>query len=237
MTVFEPEGGILCLVTDRGRCGLESEQARIDAVVAQVTEAAGAGIDLVQVRERGLAAAALAELVERCIRSVRGRRTRIVVNDRLDVALATRADGVHLPGDSLDPARVRALAPEGFVIGCSVHDRHEAIAAQATSAVDYLVFGTVFPSASKPVGHVCAGADALDRVAGAVRIPVLGIGGIDSETLPTVAATGAAGVAAIDFFAGRRRGAVGPGAVAAAVALARRVYEREPVRSGAIEWS
>ncbi len=208
-----------------------------DAVVAQVGEAARSGVDLVQVREGSLPPAALAELVGRCLQVARGSRTRVVVNDRLDVALAVAADGVHLRGDSLDPARVRSLVPAGFLVGRSVHDRQEALDMEAASSIDYLMFGTVFPTASKPPGHVCAGADELDRVARAVRIPVLGIGGIGARTLPAVVGTGAAGFAAIDFFAGRDPDAEMPRSVSAAVALARRAYEREPMRSGAGTWS
>jgi thiamine-phosphate pyrophosphorylase len=85
-----------------------------------------AGVDLVQVREPALPARDLAELVARAVEWKRGATTKIVVNDRFDVALAAGADGVHLGGRSLPAAHVRATAPRGFLVGCSVHGPDEA---------------------------------------------------------------------------------------------------------------
>src|ERR1041384_2578386 len=97
----------ICLVTDRRR----------RSPLEQAAEAADAGIDIIQVRERDLETAELGSLVTRIVRIPRGSATRVVVNDRLDVALAGEADGVHLRADSIPPSRARSIAPRPFLIG------------------------------------------------------------------------------------------------------------------------
>ncbi len=182
------------MITDRRRF------AGDDDLVQRVASAAIAGVDLVQVRERDMEARDLSRLVERCLAAVRTTRTRILVNDRLDVALAVGAHGVHLRSDSMPASRARALAPIGFLIGRSVHSVAEAVAACAGGGLDYLLFGAVFATASKP-GYTPAGVQALAEVAAAVSIPVLGVGGMSRETAPQLAGTGCAGFAAIGWFA------------------------------------
>jgi len=169
------------------------------ALIDRVRAAARAGVHLVQVRERDLDGAALTRLVSACVDAVRGTRTRIVVNDRLDVALAADAHGVHLRGDSFAASRVRAAAPPRFLIGRSVHSVEDAVAATERGALDYLIFGTVFGSSSKP-GREPAGLAGLAAVAATTPLPVLGIGGITVERIAGVMAAGAAGVAAISMF-------------------------------------
>ncbi len=187
---------VLCLITDRRRFGPAWQQP----LVEQVGAAAGAGIDLVQVREPDLAGAALLSLVRDCLDAVGGTRTRVVVNDRLDVAMAAGAHGVHLRADSMPAEHVRRVTGRPFLVGRSVHAVDEATAVSESGAVDYLLFGTVFESASKP-GRAPAGLTELERVAQAVRIPVLGVGGVNLERLAAVGRTGAAGWAGIGLFA------------------------------------
>ena len=163
-------------------------------------EAACAGVDLIHIRERDLEDRELVALARDAVRVVRGTAARVVVNDRFDVALAAEAAGVHLRADSPAAARVRSVAPAGFIVGRSVHDEEEAAALAAAGGCDYLTFGTVFTSASKPAGHQPAGLAALRRVCAGVRLPVVAIGGISVERAAAVAAAGAAGVAAISLF-------------------------------------
>jgi thiamine-phosphate pyrophosphorylase len=139
-------------------------------------------------------------LVHACVQAVRGTPARIIVNDRVDVALAAGAHGVHLRADSMPAARVRALTPAGFVVGRSVHAADEAARAEHDGGLDYLVFGTVFASPSKP-GQPPAGTGTLAEVVRATRLPVLAVGGITTSTFEAVARTGAAGFAAIGLFA------------------------------------
>ena len=186
---------ILCLITDRRRLGASWEEA----LVTRVRTAATAGVDLVQVRERDLDGGPMTRLVAACVEAVRGTSARVLVNDRVDVALAAGAHGVHLRGDSFPASRVAARAPSGFLIGRSVHSTDEAVAAAEAGALNYLIFGTVFDSSSKP-GRPAAGLRELSRVASATRIPVLAIGGITARNVAEVMAAGAAGAAAISMF-------------------------------------
>lgn len=182
------------MITDRRRFAAE------DALVRRVAAVAAAGVNLVQVRERDMEARDLSRLVTRCVTAVRNTRTRILVNDRLDVALTSGAHGVHLRGDSMPASRARALAPIGFLIGRSVHTVAEAVTAHAEGGLDYLLFGAVFATASKP-GQPPAGVQPLADVVGATPLPVLAVGGISSDTAPQLAGAGCAGFAAIGWFA------------------------------------
>lgn len=189
---------ILCLVTDRRRLGAALGLAAgewLDALRAQVVAAATAGIDLVQVREPDLDAAALARLVSVLVADTRHTSTRVLVNDRLDVALAAGASGVHLKERSFSVSAARRLAPAGFMVGRSVH--HAEIAADMA---DYLVAGTVLPTESKPSATCLGWAGLVEVVRAAGATPVLAIGGIDLPSIPFVAASGAAGLAAIGAF-------------------------------------
>ena len=189
---------IVCMITDRRRVTGGDE-----GLVQRVASAAAEGVDLVQVRERDMEARDLGRLVSRCLEAVRGTRTRILVNDRLDVALTTGAHGVHLRGDSIAASRARALAPIGFLIGRSVHSMSEAVSVCADGGLDYLLFGTVFATGSKP-GRTPAGVTALTAVSSAVTVPVLAVGGVTRDTLPQLAGTACAGFAAIGWFADAR---------------------------------
>jgi thiamine-phosphate diphosphorylase len=192
----------VCLVTDRSRLPPPTDPAAplpaLGPLADRLVLAGEAGIDLLQVREPDLSAGELIGLV-RDVRGRLGEASRIVVNERVDVALAAGADGVHLKSDSIPTLLVRRQVPAGFLVGRSAHTVDEARVA-ADEGADYVIFGTVFPSGSKPRGHRTAGLDALAAAAAAVRIPVLAIGGISLNTVAAAAEAGAAGVAAIGLF-------------------------------------
>jgi thiamine-phosphate diphosphorylase len=155
----------------------------------------------VQVRERDLPGRELVALVRALVALADGSPTRILVNDRLDLAIAAGAAGVHLRGDSIAPAKVRTVTPPGFVIGRSVHDADEA--RRLDGDVDYFIAGPVWPTPSKPTGpvaHALLGTHGLAAVVAAARVPVLAIGGVTLDRIAQVAATGAAGIAAIGLF-------------------------------------
>ena len=187
---------VICLVTDRQRLAGGTEAALLE----QITAAARAGVHLVQVRERDLESRALTRTVAAAVAAARGSSTRILVNDRLDVALAAGAQGVHLRSDSMPASRARRIAPAGFVIGRSVHSRAEAEEATAGGGLDYLMLGTVFDTPSKP-GVTGSGLETLAEIARATALPVLAIGGMAVFRLAEVAAAGAAGFAGIGLFA------------------------------------
>lgn len=173
------------------------EGVAVRCLLAQVRHACEAGVDLVQVRERDLDAAALRELVAKILVAARGCGTRVVVNDRLDVAMACGAHGVHLRGDSIPVAAVRRIAPSPFMVGRSVHGVGELAAAEGA---DYLIAGTVFASTSKTDGHPLLGVDGLRAIADAASAPVFAIGGITLDRIGDAAAAGARGAAAIGLF-------------------------------------
>jgi thiamine-phosphate pyrophosphorylase len=166
----------------------------------QIGYAVEAGVDVLQIREHDIAARQLLSLVVDTVRIVRRRNSgcRVVVNDRLDVALAAGADGVHLRGDSPAPHIVRRNTPPGFIIGRSVHSLDEASA--VARAVDYLIAGTVWPTPSKKGEAPLLGVAGLAAIARAVDVPVLAVGGVTLERLSDVARQGAAGIAAIGLF-------------------------------------
>lgn len=206
----------LTLVTD---CRRACPDARTDR--ALVTEALGwlshaidAGVDAIQIREHNLAAATLRDLTHEVVAAVHGTATRVIVNDRADVALVAGAHGVHLRDDGWPADRVRQLAAHGasrpafagrWIVGRSVHAGGPWPGA---TSLDYVIFGAVFGSAGKPA----RGVDALRAVVDSSPVPVLAIGGVTVETAPACLEAGASGVAAVGLFlpAGQAPGALGP---------------------------
>jgi len=198
------ERPILCLVTDRRRLTggdgtFETGRVRLAQLARDAVDAA---IDLIQVRERDLETARLVELVSDLVEIARGSTTRIIVNDRVDVALACGAGGVHLRSDSIAPASyvgsdLSRAAPD-FLVGRSVHRLAEAV--EHAPAVDYVIAGTMFPTVSKPGPDRLLGERGLREMAAAVRVPILAIGGVTVEQVPAIAASGAAGIAGISLF-------------------------------------
>jgi thiamine-phosphate pyrophosphorylase len=185
---------VLCLITDRRRLGTAWRTLMVDRVAAAARE----GVHLIQLRERDLDGGPLLHLTADCVAAVRGTRTRVVVNDRLDVALAAGAHGVHLRADSFAAAAVRRVAPRPFLVGRSIHSVEEAVAADR-NALDYLIFGTVFETSSKP-GRAAAGLQRLSDATAATALPVLAVGGVTRERLGDVIAAGASGGAGISLF-------------------------------------
>jgi thiamine-phosphate pyrophosphorylase len=196
---FRSKRPVLCLVTDRRRLiGTDNCDTSCERLIELTREAVDAGIDMIQIRERGLESAALVDLVATIVEIAKGSPTRVVVNDRLDIAVAGGAGGVHLRADSIAARAARSIVPAGFVVGRSVHDAVEA--ASEAAGTDYLIAGTVFPTPSKPIGQQLLGTNGLTQVVRAVRVPVLAIGGITIDRADQVAATGSAGIAAISLF-------------------------------------
>lgn len=173
------------LVTDRARC------ADLPAAVEAAIEG---GVNVVQLRERDLPAGELLALARR-LRGICGHRALLIVNDRMDVALLSGADGVHLGAAGLPVAAVRGLLPPSFLVGRSIHSVNEARQAELDGA-DYVIAGTIFPSTSHPDVSP-AGVELLTNLKARLTIPVVAIGGITAENAEQCRAAGAAGVAAI----------------------------------------
>lgn len=153
------------------------------------------GIDCVQLREKGGPALHLFETAQALVPETRRAGARLLINDRVDVALAASADGVHLAGKSLPPEVARELLQPGMLLGVSVHGLEEARAAVAAGA-DYVTFGHVYPTSSKP-GLPPRGIRQLASLVESLDVPVLAIGGIEPTNVREALATGAAGIAVI----------------------------------------
>jgi thiamine-phosphate pyrophosphorylase len=193
---------ILCYVTDRrGLAGVHGGDSEV-ALAAAIRLAAAAGVDIIQIREKDLEARALAECVRGAVAAARGSATKIIVNDRLDVALATGASGVHLGEASLPLAAVvgwRAAANAKMTIGVSCHSLESCLAAEREGA-DYILFGPIFATPSKQSFGPPQGLERLERICEIVRLPVLAIGGVTELNVESCFAAGVAGIAAIRLF-------------------------------------
>jgi thiamine-phosphate pyrophosphorylase len=185
----------LCYITDR-------RQLRSVSLAAIVRESVRAGVDLVQVREKDLTGLKLIGLVEEVLSAAREPGLGgacVVVNDRVDVALAVGANGAHLATQSMPARVVRRLVPRGFVMGASCHSLDEAIAAES-GGVDYLVLGPVFETPSKLGYGPPLGLETLRNVTSRIRVPVLALGGITVERVRSCLEAGASGIAGIRIF-------------------------------------
>ena len=173
------------------------DDPQFSEILRLVRAAADADVPLFQIREKSLHARVLYELVARAAKITRGSTTRLLVNDRSDIARAAGADGVHLTTQSLPVEVVRSLFGADFLIGVSTHSLDEARAARAGGA-DFVVFGPVFETESKRAYGEPQG---LSKLAEVVRelseFPVVAIGGITLDNIDECFQAGARGIAAI----------------------------------------
>jgi thiamine-phosphate pyrophosphorylase len=185
-------------ITDRRRLTARGALDEGIAVVAFVVALAEAGVDAVQVRERDWPDGRLLEVARSARRAVAGSRCRVFVNERAHVAVAAGAHGVHVRGDGMPVARVRRAWPEGLLIGRSMHVGDAPADAQGA---DVVMFGTVFPSASKGPDAPVVGVTALADWTGQPGMPpVVAVGGIEAQRCESVRRAGASGVAGIELF-------------------------------------
>jgi len=204
-------GAAICFVTDRAATGGRP-------LVEVAAAAIAAGVARVQVREKDLDGGPLLRLVRDIQEAAKAAgRCQVIVNDRLDVALAARAAGVHLPAEGLPIGAVRARASRRFLIGRSVHSLAEAQKARKEGA-DYLILGPIFPTPSKAAFGEPLGLDTLRRVIDAVPLPIWAIGGINGSTAAGLRGVPIAGVCAISAIAAAPEPAAGVRAIAAALA-------------------
>jgi thiamine-phosphate pyrophosphorylase len=203
---------LLCYVTDRRSLPGVAPEAWFSALIQKIEQVASAGVDWVQIREKDLSARELAVLTRKILWSTaassKRRGVRILVNDRLDVALAEHADGVHLGEKSLPVQEAKRLvqssslqgsASGDFLFGVSCHSLEAAQVAESFGA-NYIFFGPVFATPSKAAFGAPQGLDRLAEVCRAVAIPVIAIGGITLQNAASCIHAGAAGLAAIRLF-------------------------------------
>jgi thiamine-phosphate pyrophosphorylase len=175
----------------------QSPELPPDRLLAAIARASAGGVDYIQVREKAMDARALARWVREVMAAAGG--AKVLVNTRVDVALACGAAGAHLPGGAPPPALWTRIAPPDFVFSVACHSVPEAAAAEREGA-SLIVFAPVFDPRSKPASGAPAGLARLSEVCQAVRIPVLALGGITAERIGPCLGAGAAGFAAISYF-------------------------------------
>jgi thiamine-phosphate pyrophosphorylase len=204
-----PRAPILCYVTDRKGLA-SSDDDQVEALLKRVATAAAAGVDWIQIREKDFSGKQLSSLSRAAVAQIKqinernGAQTRIIVNDRLDVALSEYTRGVHLGEQSLPvrdvckwlAAKSDIAERDKFLVGVSCHSV-QAAASAARDGADYIFFGPVFATPSKASFGAPQGVQRLAEVCSAVSIPVLAIGGITLDNAGDCFAVGAAGIAAI----------------------------------------
>ncbi len=181
---------------------ITDEQLAAPRSVEEVVEMALAGgARTIQLRAKGSAPGSVLETADRLRTVTRRAGALLFVNDRLDIALAAAADGVHLGPDDVPLAAARRVVPPDFLVGWSTDDPMKARRAELEGA-DYIGCGSVYATRTKDVGEEAIGLDRLDEVARAVSIPVVGIGGITPARATEVRSTAAAGVAVVSAVMG-----------------------------------
>jgi thiamine-phosphate pyrophosphorylase len=173
-------------------------------LLQQASAAVTAGIQLIQIREKQLTARVLFELTARVVVIARGSSTRVLVNDRADIAASAGADGVHLTTRSLTPEVIRKMFGANFLIGASTHSLTEARAACREGA-DFAVFGPIFPSPSPSPskgkhGPALGVAPLIETMRELAPFPLLALGGISIENVNECLSAGASGIAGITLF-------------------------------------
>ena len=184
----------LIVITDRAAAHPKDSTEVVEAAL-------DAGAPAIQLRDKERSARELLPVARELRMRSHAYGALFFVNDRLDVALAAGADGAHLGPDDLPIAAARRIVPRGFLLGYSTDDPEEAMQAEADGA-DYLGCGTIWTTSSKGNAGDAIGPAGLARVAGAVSIPVVGIGGVTRARLSALQGTGAAGVAVIGDIMG-----------------------------------
>ena len=155
---------------------------------------------MVQVREKDLGALKILEIARDVLLEARRKDVEVYINARFDLAVAARADGVHLPAEGLPPADVRRSAPAGMKIGVSTHSMEEACAAESAGA-NFITFGPIFDTPSKRRYGLPVGLKALRDVLALVRLPVFALGGIHQGNLAQVLETSVSGIGMISAIA------------------------------------
>ncbi len=162
--------------------------------MAHIAKWIAEGVELIQIRERNLTARRLAELTRQVMAIPRPAETKILVNDRADVALACGADGVHLRDGSIEPAK---FAHSGFLVTVASHSVEDA---GNTAGADYVLLAPIFKPFSKADSGPALGTNSIREFCQRSRTPVLALGGITRENARACIAAGAAGIAGISFF-------------------------------------
>ncbi len=180
-------------ITDRRLLG------GMEPLLQSVAKALLSGVDFLQLREKDLSAQALFQLAKTVKQFPNPRGTKILVNDRLDIALAADLDGVHLRAHSVSPQQLRRFTKPSFLIAVSCHSPTEVKVAEEDGA-DFVVLGPIFPTPSKLAFGAPLGVIAIREAVRLVTIPVLALGGVNQQNQELCREAGAAGIAGIRLF-------------------------------------
>jgi thiamine-phosphate pyrophosphorylase len=195
-SVEEP---LIYLITD-GETTTESFPEKSAEILKLIKVAVESKINLIQIREKKLPARFVFELAEKAAKITRNTSTRLLINDRADIALAANADGVHLTSASLPAVIVRQIFPENFIIGVSAH-RFEEAASAKENKTNFVTFSPIFRTPSKAKYGDPQGLEKLREICESLKpFPVIALGGIDETNYRTVLENGASGFAAIRFL-------------------------------------
>ena len=184
----------LLVVTDR-------HQTNGRPLVPLLQRVLTAGVPAIQLRERDLSARELVTLAREVQAMTASRRSQLLINDRIDVALALEGVGVHLRGNSLPVSVARQLLGAQRLLGVSVHAVEEVLSAQSQGA-DYVILGPIYETPSKQMFGPPLGIHTLEKACRLVRVPIIGIGGVTAARAREMRCAGAFGVAVITAILG-----------------------------------
>ncbi len=170
------------------------------SIPGQAEQAIEGGATAIQLRDKSMSSAELYTLAVQLVEICRKHQVLFIVNDRLDIAVASGADGIHLGQTDLPVGVIRRLVSPEFIVGVSARSVQEAIEAEKAGA-DYLGVGAIFPTGSKKDARVI-GLDPLKEIAGSTDLPIVAIGGMDTGNIPIALNSGASGVAVISSIVG-----------------------------------
>ena len=169
--------------------------------VGMAKAAVSGGAGTIQYREKKASSRAMLETASRLRAITAAAGALLIINDRIDIALAVNADGVHLGQDDMPCRAARELLGDGYIIGISATNLSEAVEA-AKDGADYIGLGPIYPTISKDDAAPAMGIEGLEKVVSAVSVPVVAIGGLTADNIGGVVAAGAAGIATISAIAG-----------------------------------
>jgi thiamine-phosphate pyrophosphorylase len=184
----------LCVITD-------PELGRGLSHIGIARQALEGGASMIQIRDKSAGLRELLPQAQEIANLCRERGAHFIVNDRLDLALAVNADGVHLGQDDLPPTAARAALGPGKILGVSTHSLEQAIRA-AEEGADYLGIGPIFATSTKAIGYEPVGCAMIRQLRARLELPLIAIGAITVHNVGEVIRAGAAGVAVISAIAG-----------------------------------
>ena len=191
---------LVMMIADRGSLKTNSYGVHDEeGLLKLIKKWSDAGVNVIQIRGDARTDNELVEFVKQVLIQVDRKQTRVLVNDRPDIALVAGADGVHLKDDGSTASEIKSIGPANWVVGCSVHSSLGASKVSLDGAADYILVGNVFATNSK-LGRPGLGVEKLRNIVTASEVPVVAVGGLSFSNIAGVAGTGIHGIAGIGAF-------------------------------------